>query len=217
MTTDPHDGVDWRQFEPLELSPILTAALDAFYENGFHGATVRDIASRVGLTVPALYYHYENKAGLFAALLEIGTTEAAWRVRAAATEAAGHPDVQFVNAIEAIVLHMTCRTRLATLDSELRHLPPEYRKRYAARRKEVENVLVEIVLAGTRAGVFSPDHPIETARALLGMCQSVARWYQWDGPLGPSELAGRYVDIALMAVGAKQTSKRAPARRRKSR
>ncbi len=46
---------------PVELSPILSAALDAFYEKGFHGASVRDIARRVGVTVPALYYHYDSK------------------------------------------------------------------------------------------------------------------------------------------------------------
>jgi hypothetical protein len=43
---------------------------------------------------------------------------------------------------------------------------------------------------------------VETSRALLGMCQSVARWYHADGPLSPEEIAARYVDIALMTVGA---------------
>ncbi len=64
---------EWRRLEPLELSPILSAALDAFYEKGFHGASVRDIARRVGVTVPALYYHYDSKEGLLVALVELGT------------------------------------------------------------------------------------------------------------------------------------------------
>ncbi|WP_245567497.1 TetR family transcriptional regulator [Nocardia vinacea] len=34
---------------------LLGAALDTFYENGFHGTTVRDVVRRVGRTVPSLY------------------------------------------------------------------------------------------------------------------------------------------------------------------
>lgn len=66
---------DWRILEPMQLSPILTAALDAFYETGFHGTSVREIARRVGVTVPALYYHHENKEGLLIALLELSTSD----------------------------------------------------------------------------------------------------------------------------------------------
>lgn len=208
---------DWRRFGPLELTPILAVALDVFHENGFHGATVRDIARQVGVTVPSLYYHHENKEGLLEALLEVGTGEVAWRVRMAAEQAADRPEEQFVNVVEAIVLHMAHRTRLAALDSELRHLSPRNRKRYAARRKEVENVLSKIVETGTREGIFTPKEPAETARALLGMCQSIARWYQPGGPLSPEKLAERYVDIALMTVGVAQRPGPRPTRRRKSR
>ncbi|MCX4092937.1 TetR/AcrR family transcriptional regulator [Nocardia sp. alder85J] len=193
---------DWRRYEPLELTPLLTAALDAFYENGFHGTTVRDIARRVGLTVPSLYYHHESKEGAFVTLLELGTGEAAGRVRAAAATGSGSRE-QFANVIEALVLHTTYRTRLAALDLELRHLSPDNRKRYAARRKEIETVLYDVLTVGVADGTFDAAHPDETARALLGMCQSIARWYQPDGPLGPHELAERYVGIALAAARAR--------------
>ncbi|WP_020661438.1 TetR/AcrR family transcriptional regulator [Amycolatopsis benzoatilytica] len=210
-------GSDWRVFEPLELTPILAAALEVFQENGFHGATVRDISRRVGLTVPSLYYHHESKEGIFAALLDLGTGEAAWRVRAAADAAPGRVDLQFVNVIQAIVLHMAHRRQLATLDNELRHLSPENRQHYAERRKEVENVLSGIVETGAREGIFTPKEPAETARALLGMCQAIVRWYRPDGPLTPDELAERYVDIALMTVGLSRRPGPRPPRRRKAR
>ena len=65
-------GGGWRTSPTPELSPILSASLDAFSEHGYHGTTVRDIAKRVGVTVPALYYHHENKEGLLFALLDTG-------------------------------------------------------------------------------------------------------------------------------------------------
>ncbi|GAB3141407.1 TetR/AcrR family transcriptional regulator [Amycolatopsis stemonae] len=216
-SAEPDTRDDWLDFGAPDLSPILAATLDVMYEHGFHGATVRDIARRVGLTVPALYYHHESKEGLFVALLEVGTGEVAWRVRAAAAEAPGRPDLQFVNVVRAVVLHMTHHTRLAALDQELRYLSPANRKRYAARRKEVETALVDIVGAGIEEGYFLPRDARETARALLGMCQSVGRWYSPDGPLTPDEVAERYIDIALLTVGIEKRPGPRPVRRRRAR
>ncbi|MFD4192691.1 TetR/AcrR family transcriptional regulator [Amycolatopsis thermoflava] len=198
---------DWRNFEPLDLTPLLAAALQAFYERGFYGTSVRDIARRVGQTVPSLYYHHENKEGVFVALLEKGTLEVAWRAQAAVEDAGDRPDLQFVNMIEAVVLYMTHRVKLATLDVELRYLSSPNRRRYAAIRKEVEDLLVRVVTDGTVQGFFTVTQPAETARALLGMCQSIARWYHPTGPMTPEEVARRYVDIALMSVGVHERPK----------
>ncbi len=41
-------AVDWRSFPPLVMTDILTASLELFDENGYHGTTVRQIANRVG-------------------------------------------------------------------------------------------------------------------------------------------------------------------------
>ncbi|KAA9151167.1 TetR/AcrR family transcriptional regulator [Amycolatopsis acidicola] len=195
-------GQQWRSYEPLELSPILTHALNAFYEQGFHGTAVRDIARRVGVTVPALYYYYENKEAILVALLETATNDVASRAFAAAGEGGGKPEQRFANVVEAVVLHMTHRVRLAALDSELRYLQPANRKHYAATRKRIERLLTDIIADGVRAKVFVVADVAETARALLGMCQSVATWYRDDGPLRPEKLAAKYVDIALSTVGA---------------
>lgn len=195
---------DWRRYDQLELTPLLAAALEAFYEHGFHGTTVRDIARRYGQTVPSIYYHHENKEGVFVALLEKGTSEVTWRVRAAAAEAGDRPEARLANVVQAIALHMTQRSRLAALDSEIRHLSPPVRKRYAARRKEIEQILAGIVEDGVRRGAFAASHPAETARAILGMCQAIARWYRPDGGLTPEEIAEQYVDIALMTVGTRR-------------
>src|SRR6478735_2072273 len=60
--------VDWRDCRPVELTDLLRHASEAFYEQGFYGTTVRDIAARLGVTVPALYYHHENKEAILVAV-----------------------------------------------------------------------------------------------------------------------------------------------------
>jgi AcrR family transcriptional regulator len=48
---------------------ILDAALEAFSERGFEGATVRQIAAKVGVSDPALYSHFKGKREIFDALM----------------------------------------------------------------------------------------------------------------------------------------------------
>ena len=49
---------------------IIAAAVHEFMEYGFENASMRRIASEVGLTVGALYRHFPNKEEMFAALVE---------------------------------------------------------------------------------------------------------------------------------------------------
>jgi len=185
----------------MELSPILAASLEAFYETGFHGTSVRAIARRVGVTVPALYYHHENKEGLLIALLELSTSDVLQRVNAADADGGDDPVRRLSNVIEAIVLRMTMRARLAAIEGEARYLSPENRQRYRAVRKGIEQIVRGIIRDGVDAGVFDVEDPAEITRALLGMCQSIPRWYHAEGTLSPQEVARKYVAITSKVVG----------------
>ena len=51
---------------------ILDAAEALFAERGYAGATLRDVATEVGLRTPSLYNHFPSKESLYAAVLERG-------------------------------------------------------------------------------------------------------------------------------------------------
>ncbi|QCQ93686.1 TetR/AcrR family transcriptional regulator [Rhodococcus sp. SGAir0479] len=191
---------EWRRLEPLELTPILDAALDAFYDKGFHGSSVRDIARRVGVTVPALYYHYENKEGLLVALIELGTGDVLARARSANEAGGDDPAVRLTNVVSAIVLRMTDRARLAAIEGEARYLTSDNFERYRAVRKDIETIVLDIVRDGVDAGTFDIEDPAETTRAILGMCQAIPRWYHAEGELGPEAVAAKYAAIAAKMV-----------------
>jgi AcrR family transcriptional regulator len=48
----------------------LAAARALFAEKGYAGASTRDLAQAVGVTVPGLYYHFGSKKGILVALVE---------------------------------------------------------------------------------------------------------------------------------------------------
>ncbi len=208
---------DWRRMEPPDLSPILTHAMDAFYENGFHGTSVREIANRVGVTIPALYYHHGNKEGILLALLEYSTSDVLARAHAARSDGGDDPARQLANVVETIVLRMTTRARLAALESEVRYLSPDNRQRYRVVRKGVEDLVLEIIEAGNSQSLFRTTDSQESTRAILSMCQAIPRWYHSDGELTPEVVAGKYVEIALSTVGYESADTSRPKRARTSR
>lgn len=192
---------DWREFAPIDLDPILAAALEEFREHGYHGTSVRDVARRAELSLPMIYYRFGNKQGLLVALLEGAMGEVLRRAQLA--DAGDRVLERFSHVVECIVLHMTHRAAMAALDAELRYLEPDNRKQYAALRKELEGLLLKIVQEGVDQGLFEVDRVPDTTRALLGMCQAVSNWYRVDGSLSPEEIADRYVAISLRTVGAR--------------
>ncbi|MFN0025832.1 MAG: TetR/AcrR family transcriptional regulator [Acidimicrobiales bacterium] len=49
---------------------LKSESLARFLEHGYRGVSVRDIADALGVTVPVLYYHFDSKDGLLAAIVE---------------------------------------------------------------------------------------------------------------------------------------------------
>jgi AcrR family transcriptional regulator len=47
---------------------ILGAALDLFTQQGFDGTSMREIAGRLGITKPSIYYHFASKEDILLAL-----------------------------------------------------------------------------------------------------------------------------------------------------
>ncbi|AEN13927.1 MULTISPECIES: TetR/AcrR family transcriptional regulator [unclassified Streptomyces] len=206
MSTEPSQDTappaeHWRSYGPLDLHPILVHAMEAFNEHGYHGTSVRDIAGRVGVTVPALYYHYENKQALLATLLETSIKDVLDRCRAAAGEAGDDPLARLCGMVESIVLSMAHRRQLAFLDTEIRSLEPQNRARYVALRDYLEHMLLNAVEAGRAQGVFTTPIPADAVRSVLTMCQGVANWFRADGPLTAEEVAERHVLLCLGTVG----------------
>ena len=56
--------------ENATLKRILRVSTGHFIRHGYHGLSMREIAEGVGVSKPALYYHFKDKESLFVAVLE---------------------------------------------------------------------------------------------------------------------------------------------------
>ena len=191
---------DWRHYPPLDLPRILEVALVQIVAHGYDATSVRTIAREVGVTVPALYYHFENKQAMLVALFDHAMSTVIEHVDAALAQAGDDPVRRLSAMVEAIVLYMANYRDLAFLDSERRSLTPENGLRYRAHRDTIDNLFRGVIESGCRSGVFGTTVPDSVRRAILSMCQGVASWYRPDGPRTAVETAQDYVRIALAAV-----------------
>jgi AcrR family transcriptional regulator len=184
----------------LVLDSVLSAAIDAFVDTGYHGSTMRDVASRAGMSVPGIYHHYPDKQTLLVAILDATMTELHWRVDAARAGAStGIDEVRRI--VEALALFHTHRQKLAFIGaSEMRSLTPVNRQRVAESRNRVQHILDAAIdrVADDGDPVLgdAADRRI-AGRAIATMCTSLPQWFNAAGPATPEETAHAYAEFAV--------------------
>jgi len=187
----------WREFPVLEIDPVLQATIESFVETGYHGATMRSLAQRAGMSVPGVYHHFRDKQDLLVRVLDFTMDELHWRIRAARDS--GETSIERVAlVVEALALYHTHRRELAFIGaSEMRSLTALNRRRITVSRNEIQYLLDEEIAAAGRDGYVDTDHPRDVGRAIVTMCTALPQWFRIGGPSTPEQIAREYADFAL--------------------
>ncbi|WP_328661336.1 TetR family transcriptional regulator [Nocardia salmonicida] len=200
----PHTGAtadSWREFPPLDIDPVLAAAIDSFVETGYHGATMRSIAARAGMSVPGVYHHYRDKQDLLVRALDLTMDELHRRVRAARLDGANGRE-RVIRVVEALALFHTHHRELAFIGaSEMRSLNPADRDRITSSRNEIQYILDADIDTALAEADRSTDRARDAGRAIATMCTALPQWFRLDGPSSPEQIATAYADFALGLLG----------------
>ncbi|MFF8564606.1 TetR/AcrR family transcriptional regulator [Streptomyces albidoflavus] len=201
--SETESATAWRAYAGKGLPPILETALACFMEHGYHGTTIRTVASRAQLSVPGLYYHYASKQALLVALVS-HAMEDLWRRSTAALEEAGDDTGRRLDLlVECLVLFHAHQRDLAFIAySEIRSLTGEARTTYIAARDRQQRLMDGVIEDGVTRKDFTTPYPREASRAVVTMCTGVSQWYRAEGEHSPQELAERYRVMTRMTVGA---------------
>lgn len=106
MTETPTKRDGRKENASATQAALQMAALRWFSEQGFEKAPVGSICADAGVTVGALYHHYGDKKGLFAAVVEqvdAQLVQQAFAARTAVVEAGGSPWDAFLASINAVL------------------------------------------------------------------------------------------------------------------
>lgn len=191
-----HHG-SWREFAPLPIDGVLAAAIRVFVARGYHGATMRSIATEAGMSVPGVYHHYASKQALLVAVLDLTMGDLGWRLRHAREEAI-EPVPRLSLVVEALALFHARRSDLAFIGaSEMRSLEPVGYARIAALRGAVQGLLDDQVSEATDPALYDGRKARDAGKAIATMCTGLAQWFRTDGATPPEQIAREYAEFAL--------------------
>ena len=170
----------------------LRAAIEVFTEFGYHGATMRMVATAADSSVAGIYHYHRSKQRLLATLTNLTIDDLEWRV-AAADSAGDTPATRFALMVEALALFHASRRDLALITvTEMRSLEEPDRGRLADRRRAIQSRVDAAAIAAVAAGTFATGDPRDGARSghdVHGIAAVVPRrWFppvprRWRGTM----------------------------------
>ncbi|GHG67170.1 TetR/AcrR family transcriptional regulator [Streptomyces griseocarneus] len=197
---------EWADVTPDAARRLLTAAVEAFAERGYHATTTRDIAGRAGMSPAALYIHYRTKEELLYRISGVGHRLALGILRQA-RDGAGTPAERLADAVRRFVRwHAEHHTTARVVQYELGALGEEHYAEIVALRRDTDGAVRDIIEDGVAAGDFDVPDVRGTTLAVLSLCIDVARWFNADGKRTPGEVGELYASLVLRMVGCAEDS-----------
>ena len=183
---------------------IEHTALELFYENGYHGTSIRDIARAANIGIATLFHHHTSKAELLRRIIDHGSARILARMESAVADVTD-PAERLATLVYIYVLHHCENLHEASVvKSEFRSLEPRKSKAIVARKDRIRALFESAVADGVDESQFDAELPEETGQVLRAMCSGVVGWYREDGPPTPEEVASHHVALVLRLVGARQ-------------
>jgi AcrR family transcriptional regulator len=181
----------------------LTSAARLFAEDGFAATSVRAVAERARLTKAGLYYHIKEKEDLLFRICEQSIQDILDGARAALARGDG-PAAQLAalirNHCDFFFAHPH---NLTVLNRDMGALTGAQREAVRALELEYLGLLRDVFQQGQRAGEFRRLDPTVAAFSLLGVLNTLDRWYDAEGPVKPAALVEQIETILMQGFVAK--------------
>jgi AcrR family transcriptional regulator len=180
---------------------LLETATQVFYEKGYEGASLQDIAERLGMLKGSLYYYIKTKEDLLFEVISTVHQEGLAVIQARA-EVPGDPLQRLKNVIVGHVEHI-CRNLVPTTVflHELDALPPKRRREILGSDHAYQGVFRDLItLAQKKRQVRADLDPRLAALSVLGSTNWVYRWFQPGGDLTPEKIGAQIADMAIHGI-----------------
>lgn len=197
MTTTENGKAGRRRGRPgYDLETLLKAAAELFYERGYDGTSIQDLATRLGVAKSAIYHHVPSKE----ALLSLAVDRALDGLFAEVTK------LQSVGGRAIDRLEHLVRGSITVLVDELPFVTlllrvrgnSETERNALARRREFDQIVTALVAQALAEGDLRADiDPAMTTRLLFGMVNSIIEWYRPQGGLTAADLAETVATVAF--------------------
>jgi AcrR family transcriptional regulator len=197
-----HSTVDIKeQIKTVKKERIMAEAIRLFYEQGYRGTTLEQIADALGVTKPFVYGVYDKKTDI---LFDIALQNISSSLEAAQQgfDSKGSVSERLVEVVRRLTkVCIDHQEAVAVYFREQTSLEPEQLRVIHGLHKKFDRVLALLLEDGVRQKEFSLDDSRTASLAISGMVSWTYVWFRNSGRLSQHELMEQMAQYALRIAG----------------
>lgn len=185
---------------------ILRAAVRLFAQRGYHATSLKQLATRAGMTAPNVYHYYGSKEEILFEVHNSQLTRLLGELRDLA--AAERDPAARVRAFAYRMVHRNLADPLASFVPSNRLLGLRGSNANLIRElmRQIRDEWVRSIEQGVAEGVFDVAEPKLAALNGLTMCSYVSTWFDPNGAFTKEEVAAEAADACLRMLRRKDSS-----------
>lgn len=206
---------DREQQREAKRNAVLTTAAEMFNERGFQATSLDDIAARLHVSKPTLYYYVKNKDEILLECVRKGLHMTLDGIEAS-RKAGGNALDQLracMQVYAGIVVQPFGMCLIRVGDEQV---PDGSRKELRRMKSAIDQEFRKLVALGVAQGLLRPCDPKMAAFVIAGALSWIGRWYQEGGQYTPAQIAEQCIEQLLVGVVLPQVPP-APAKKRAAR
>jgi len=172
---------------------ILETAARLFAEQGFHRASISELAQQCEFSKAWIYHYFDSKEAILFALLSQHLSELQ-QLAVSNLE----PILQFREYVhDCIEIYVRKVNHHVVLNRDIEYLPAKLGEQIRKQKKDLLDRFSELLLKIRPELSSSPGGIKPQAMIFFGMLNWTYTWYDPKGPLGPQDFADLAVDLYL--------------------
>ncbi len=193
-----------KQKYKAQQNEILEKARELFWEKGYQGTSLKDIADACGFENTNVYYYYKNKEEILFEALRSELEELVKDTKQLEDDIDKNPVEKLKLFIDTEVKRHLGKHRLQGMltDSELSHLNPRHRRTVIELRNQHDEILSQIISDGIAQGYF---RDLDVKLAVYTISSAIIRsriWFSPKGRVSVQEYADFIYQFSLHALSA---------------
>jgi AcrR family transcriptional regulator len=174
---------------------ILEVSVTLFYEQGYEGTTLDDIARQLHVTKPYIYSYFQNKGDILFEICQTGIRKSL-EVLDPALNLKRSPMARLKAAVEDVArVVIEKRMYVVVYMREEKNLPPGGSQKILEQRREFDHRIAQLLDEGIALGEFSMPEKVVTATTIGGIVSWLPNWYVASGRLTESEVIAATVKL----------------------
>ena len=190
---------DREQQREAKRQAVLQAAAELFNERGFHATSLDDIAARLNVSKPTLYYYVKNKDEILLQCVSQGLEMTLEGIEAS-RQAGGNAVDQLRACMQVYAGIVTQPFGMCLIRVGDEEVPEPSRTELRRMKSEIDQAFRRLVAQGVQEGTLAPCDPKMTAFVIAGALSWIGRWYQSGGEYSAAQVAEQCIGTLMHGV-----------------